>query len=1129
MANNNNIINLILRIRQQGAATIQQAQTNLQSLSATALQVQQANNAAGASGQAMGQQLSGASTQASGLTSSIHQLSGTAAPAAGSLSTVGSTALSVGDSVAMARLKMLAFAASLALIGGKFLDAFQSAGEFERQIKRLEALIKATGGAAGFTANQVSFLADELDRMTLAGADEARDAAGVLLTFKSVTGDLFREALTTAQDLSETLGSSLTGAVTQLGKALEDPVAGISALKESGVSFTAAEKEMITTLVETNNVAAAQSYIMKTLAGQVGGAATNAATGYAGAVDGMGFAWTNFKRTLTDSSALEAATALVGKFTKAIQIADEYMGGAGGDRNIIGARLVEDWHDLREQVEEIERAITEESANPPAFLVASGGLERRLAMLDGRREQLKREMDSIQSEIEANAAARNDENKAAGKDYKTAPQEDVNELLDLARSGGDLIYAEFKDRIESMTKTEVQSVRTLVETKIRNEKALLKTLSDERKRAAIEQLNSDISAADRAASERMSIEKQALDERLAALKIEVETGSKTREEAIREEASLREDLIRKQADLTVESIEKTRTANEQQLEVLKGALTDLDDAAMTAAKAITEDAELQALAYEDIRSKQQERLSLEQKIADLSADIAESAEKEARVRNAADSQVRVQQLQNQLELAQIQKKETEENARRRQQLLDKLTTAELSAIKRTQGEEVAKIEEIDRKYKQMIAEQELVGEDLAIAEKARIAEIANARAEADERRKAKLEEMQGLLQAAEVRALEVADKEHESKLASIEARYRKLFSTLEVGSEAYATAEKARAQEVANAQAEAAKKQLEEQKAIQSEITRVRIDLLRAQGQGVAAANLEIENQYADLVEKLGKNSEEAQLVEKLINVKKAKAQMAELDRELSDLISKHSRGQISNDEFSQGVDLIGGDLREAAGETGDPADLDQVNEKLSEAYMRVDLLGQIGKTVGESLSNSLVDSLFAFIDGTKSAGDAFRDFAAGVLRDIAKMMMQQAILNALQGAFGGASGGFGGGVMASIFHGGGTAGSGSRKRFVSPSLFALAPRYHTGGIAGLAPNEVPAILEKGERVMTEAEQKEMARNQGQGGNSATNVTVNNMIDSQSVAAAMDGSEGENTVMNHIKANASEIKALFSQ
>ena len=34
------------------------------------------------------------------------------------------------------------------------------------------------------------------------------------------------------------------------------------------------------------------------------------------------------------------------------------------------------------------------------------------------------------------------------------------------------------------------------------------------------------------------------------------------------------------------------------------------------------------------------------------------------------------------------------------------------------------------------------------------------------------------------------------------------------------------------------------------------------------------------------------------------------------------------------------------------------------------------------------------------------------------------------------------------------------------PSVFANAPRYHGGGIAGLRPNEIPAILERGERII---------------------------------------------------------------
>jgi hypothetical protein len=72
-------------------------------------------------------------------------------------------------------------------------------------------------------------------------------------------------------------------------------------------------------------------------------------------------------------------------------------------------------------------------------------------------------------------------------------------------------------------------------------------------------------------------------------------------------------------------------------------------------------------------------------------------------------------------------------------------------------------------------------------------------------------------------------------------------------------------------------------------------------------------------------------------------------------------------------------------------------------------------------------------------------------------------------GSTGGLSGGlFGGAIIPGILHSGGIAGQDgyNHGRAVSPSVFDGAQRYHTGGIAGLKPNEVPAILERGERVI---------------------------------------------------------------
>lgn len=93
--------------------------------------------------------------------------------------------------------------------------------------------------------------------------------------------------------------------------------------------------------------------------------------------------------------------------------------------------------------------------------------------------------------------------------------------------------------------------------------------------------------------------------------------------------------------------------------------------------------------------------------------------------------------------------------------------------------------------------------------------------------------------------------------------------------------------------------------------------------------------------------------------------------------------------------------------------------------------------------------------------------------------------------------------VMSSVFHSGGVVGMGGAHRTVNPAMFFGAARYHTGGIAGLRPDEVPAILQKGEEVLTAGD----PRHRDNGGSMGTtnNVEVNvNMGGGSSAAANTD-------------------------
>jgi len=105
------------------------------------------------------------------------------------------------------------------------------------------------------------------------------------------------------------------------------------------------------------------------------------------------------------------------------------------------------------------------------------------------------------------------------------------------------------------------------------------------------------------------------------------------------------------------------------------------------------------------------------------------------------------------------------------------------------------------------------------------------------------------------------------------------------------------------------------------------------------------------------------------------------------------------------------------------------------------------------------------------------------MLADMAKLSARKFILGPLSGALSGALGNLGG-LFAPVLHAGGMVGSAAPQRMVPAMAFAGASRMHSGGWAGIKPNEVPAILQKGERVLSRREVTAGATN-------AQNITIN--------------------------------------
>ncbi len=193
------------------------------------------------------------------------------------------------------------FAAGFAIKQGAdfFGGLVKDASESRRVLAETEQAIKATGGAAKVTASQVSDMSESLSRQTGIDDELIQTGANLLLTFKNIrneTGkgnDVFNQANQAVLDLSKQFGG-VEGSAVQVGKALNDPIAGITALGRAGITFSDAQKKTIETLVDTGDVLGAQKIILGEINAQVGGQAAAQAT----AIDKLKVTYGNLREEL---------------------------------------------------------------------------------------------------------------------------------------------------------------------------------------------------------------------------------------------------------------------------------------------------------------------------------------------------------------------------------------------------------------------------------------------------------------------------------------------------------------------------------------------------------------------------------------------------------------------------------------------------------------------------------------------------------------------------------------------------------------------------------------------------------------------------------------------------------------
>lgn len=210
----------------------------------------------------------------------------------------------LGDSLGKTLLKGLGLVGIATSIGGAIKTGFGELSDASKGTAQLAAGIKSTGDAAHVTVDGLNSLASSIQGYSGQTDDSIVKSEQLLLTFTNIKNnvgagnDIFNQATKATADLAAKMGGDASGAAIQLGKALNDPSKGITALTRVGVSFTEQQKNQIKAMQASGDTMGAQKIILGELNKEFGGAAAAYGQSLPGMIDRMKRSWEDLTQTL---------------------------------------------------------------------------------------------------------------------------------------------------------------------------------------------------------------------------------------------------------------------------------------------------------------------------------------------------------------------------------------------------------------------------------------------------------------------------------------------------------------------------------------------------------------------------------------------------------------------------------------------------------------------------------------------------------------------------------------------------------------------------------------------------------------------------------------------------------------
>ena len=183
---------------------------------------------------------------------------------------------------------------ALAGAGALITKNVQSLARIETINAQTAQTISSMGNAANISAVEVEGLAGKLESLTAIEAESIQEGANLLLTFGNIRNelgagnDIFTQTTGIMVDMGVALKKGPVDTATMLGKALNDPIRGITALRKVGVSFTEQQLDQVKALQNTGDLMGAQKLILEELQKQYGGSGEAYAKTFTGQLELMG-------------------------------------------------------------------------------------------------------------------------------------------------------------------------------------------------------------------------------------------------------------------------------------------------------------------------------------------------------------------------------------------------------------------------------------------------------------------------------------------------------------------------------------------------------------------------------------------------------------------------------------------------------------------------------------------------------------------------------------------------------------------------------------------------------------------------------------------------------------------------